>query len=233
MWPATPPLPLHKGSIFIPKEWSCGFLKVLNSDYPGVQAILGEERFVKLASHYSNAYPSRHTSIRWYGQNLATFLNDKSPWFETPVLAEMATFEWVKGEVTDAADNSTVEFKDVAAVAPDQWAQMFPQLIDAMRLVYFNWNVVPIWTASQTDETLPPAQQVSPAQPWLVWRQGVEIYWRSIDQYEEWALGICQANRNFGELCDGMGERVGISEAPMRAAGLLKQWVTDGLLAAI
>lgn len=209
------------------------FIEVLGEDYPGLRAMLGEEAFEALARAYSAAHPSRHRSIRWFGRQLPGFLRDKPPWRERPVLGEMASFEWFKGELVDAADSPVVSVADVAAIPADCWGDIRPRLVPAERRLVLEWNVPTLWSAVDAGETPPSPTRYEHALVWLLWRRDISILWRSIHGDEAWALEACAAGEGFDFILSGLCERVGPDAAAMRAATFLKQWTSDGLLAAV
>lgn len=208
------------------------FLEVLGEDYPGLGAMLGDVEFERLARAYTNAHPSRHRSIRWFGRHMPAFVRGTPPWCEQPVIAEMAAFEWAKGEVVDAADSSVVRVEDIAAIAANRWAEMRPRPVPALRRLELGWNVPALWSALDAGETPPPATRLEHTLDWLVWREGVRIRWRSIDSHEAWALDACGDGEDFDFICNGLAERVG-DDAAFRAATYLKQWASDALLAGV
>jgi len=218
------------------------FLEVLGQDYPGLHALAGDDEFRRLGLAYVAAHPSHHPSIRWFGRHLPAFLRSTAPWREQPVLAEMAAFEWAKGELLDAPDSPVVGVEDIAAIPPDRWAGIRPRLKPAVRRVTLEWNVPVVWKAIDGDEAVPAlaradragsADGAEGAVDWLLWRQDLLVRWRSIDPDEAWALRSCDAGEDFGSICVGLGERVGEDAAALRAATFLKQWATDGVLEAI
>ena len=80
----------------------------LGVDYPGLWSMLGDEQFYALCLDYIRQHPSRHTSIRWFGDRLPAFLGKTSPYDAYPQVAEMAAFEWAQGLVFDAADVTAI-----------------------------------------------------------------------------------------------------------------------------
>ena len=128
------------------------FLEVLGQDYPGLHALAGAEEFRRLGLAYVEAHPSHHPSIRWFGEHLPAFLRSTAPWREQPALAEMAGFEWAKGELLDAADSTVVGVADIAAIPPDRWAGIRPRLKPAVRRLALEWNVPVAWKAIDADE---------------------------------------------------------------------------------
>ncbi len=73
-------------------------LDCLYEDYPGVRAILGDRRFMKLATAFLAQYPSESFSLRNLGSRLPQFIADE-PAFSAPrnaLVHEMARFEWAQ-----------------------------------------------------------------------------------------------------------------------------------------
>jgi hypothetical protein len=68
---------------------------------------------------------------------------------------------------------------------------------------------------------------------WLVWRQDLLTYFRSLSVDEAWALDTLQRGENFATICEGLGEWIDAQNVALHAAGLLKQWLTDGLICEI
>lgn len=209
------------------------FLEALRNDYPGVLALLGEADFDALGRAYALACPSVNPSIRWFGARLAGYLTETPPWRARPELAEMAAFEWRKGELHDAADSAVAAIAAVAAVPPEAWAELRPRPVPAVRRLDLHWNVPAVWRAVDRGEPPPALARVDPARPWLLWRRELAIHWRSLDADEAWALDVCVAGATFGEVCEGLCARVGEEHAALRAASALKQWLSDGVLASV
>ncbi|WP_353094164.1 DNA-binding domain-containing protein, partial [Methylibium sp.] len=46
----------------------------LRENHEGLPRVMGDEAFDALAQAYLSAYPSRHPSIRWFGEYLADFM---------------------------------------------------------------------------------------------------------------------------------------------------------------
>src|SRR6266436_9835335 len=55
-------------------------LDCLYDDYPGLRAVLGEERFMKMATAYLSQYPSESFTLRDLGNRLEPFLQAEPHW---------------------------------------------------------------------------------------------------------------------------------------------------------
>jgi hypothetical protein len=57
------------------------------------------------------------------------------------------------------------------------------------------------------------------------------VYWRSLDEPESCALDAFRAGENFADVCAGLCEWIAEDQVPDRVAGMLRQWVAEGLVA--
>ena len=208
-------------------------LEVLGEDFPGLKGLLGVETFDDMGCAYIDAYPSAHSSIRWFGRHLAQFLRETTPYGKRPELAEMASFEWAQGEVMDAADAAVCNAEQLAAVTPDCWPDMRVVFQHAMRRLELHWNVPMVWRAIHDGGVVPALERCTPPLVWLLWRRSLQVHWRSLPPDEHWAIQACLNGRTFGEICQGLSERSTAPDVALRAASLLKQWLSEGLVANI
>ncbi|MHB1142583.1 MAG: HvfC/BufC N-terminal domain-containing protein [Sulfuricaulis sp.] len=70
-------------------------------------------------------------------------------------------------------------------------------------------------------------------QAWLVWRQDLKTWFRSLSVDEAWALDAAMTGENFAAICEGLCEWIDAQNVALHAAGLMKQWITDGLVSGI
>lgn len=208
-------------------------LEVLADDYPGLKGMVGDEAFEALGSAYIAAYPSSHPSVRWFGRHMTRFLGEAPGYRERSALAEMAAFEWIQGEVMDAADSKVADVETLAALAPESWPGMRIGFQNALRRLDLAWNVPAVWKAVSGQSDPPALEDSRTPLPWLLWRRGLEVHWRSLDDDERFALDHACEGSPFGAICEGLLERTGDDQVPLRAAGFLKGWLNDGLVARI
>lgn len=208
-------------------------LEVLESDYPGLHTMVGDEAMDEIGRAYIDAHPSQHPSVRWFGEHMARFLRATAPYTEQPILAEMASFEWAQNAVFDATEVSAVSIAEVAAIAPEQWGDMRPRLHPSVHRLDLAWNVPTVWLAIEKEESPPEIEEYPHPLSWLLWRADYDIHWRSIEVDEACAIDVCLNGGSFGEICELLCEWHATEQAPAQAAGLLKRWVTDNLVVAV
>ncbi len=205
-------------------------IEALQTDYPVVLGLVGEDRFDALARSYSTANPSRHPNLRWYGAGFAAHLRKQAA--RRPVLAEVAQFEWAVGLAFDAADAPVIALEDMARVSPELWPGLGFTLHPAVQRFSLQWNAPALW-AAHSDGAALRARKAAAPQTWGLWRREQTPRYRQLPADEAWALNAVARGRNFAQLCAGLCRWVPEDQAPVRAATLLKTWVAEGMLSSI
>ena len=205
--------------------------EALASNFPALAQMLGESDFETLAQDYVGAHDSPFFSIRYYGDQLAQFLDTRQPYAGAPVLAELARWEWAMTGVFDAADATPLDHAALARIPPQLWAQLRFSWHPSVRSVTLEWNVPQIWQALTAESERPPATLSEAPQPWLLWRHELTTYFRSVPQSEAQVLDAARRGWPFGELCALLCTQLGESQAAAaQAAALLRDWIGSGLI---
>ncbi len=209
-------------------------IDVLAIDYSTIEKHLGREDFENLALDYLKVYPSQHPSVRWFGAHFCEYLEKHCDRDDHEFLSELAKFEWAQGLVFDA-DNETglFQLEDMAKVPPKSWPTLTLEFKPALQWLDLHWNVCPYSVAIDAGETTPEPQREEIPLRWLLWRKNRNPNWRSLDVHEAWAIEAAHQGTNFAEICEGLCEWISEDQVAMTAAGLLKQWIDDELVASI
>jgi hypothetical protein len=208
-------------------------IEALDTDYPGLHSMAGDEEFDRLTRAYIDAQPSTFRSLRWFGNRLSDFLRTTKPYSDYPVFAEMAAFEWAMSDAFDAADSVTAAISDMAAIPPDAWPGLTFAPHASVRRLNLRWNVPTVWGAISADEEPPALEEHANPIAWLIWRRDLLTYFRSLNVDEAWAIDTMLRGETFAAICEGLTEWVDAQHVAAHAAGLLKQWLEDGLIRAI
>ena len=204
--------------------------EALGTNFPSMLQLMGEVDFDSMARAYIAAHASSFFSIRHYGDRLAAFLASEPAYCEAPVLAELARWEWSVGLAFDAADATPLAHEALAQVRPAQWAQLRFGWHPSVQRLDLHWNAPQIWQAATEESDVPPVAFSERAQPWLLWRQDLTTYFRSLPATEAVVLDAALKGWPFGELCTLLCAEVGDAEAPLQAATLLRGWIAAGLV---
>lgn len=205
-------------------------LEALDGDFVALKTHVGPERFEEIARAYIDAHPSDHYSLRHFGRHMADFLAATDPYRNEPLLAELATFDWALTDSFDAADSAVTTVEDMGKIAPDTWPHLVFVPHSSVQRLNLRWNAPAIWKAADKDQPLPSPEQAPHPIGWVMWRQGLQIYFRSLSVDEAFALDALLRGENFGAICEGLTEWIDAQNVALHAAGLLKQWLADGLI---
>lgn len=205
-------------------------LEALQKEYTALHAALGDEDFEQLCLGFIEAFPSKHPNLRWFGAELCDYLRATPPYVATPVLAELARFEWALGLAFDAADDSCLAVHELAAIPGDAWPSMSFQAHASVRRLDLYSNAPLIWKAVDGATDPPPPTFAAMPSGWVVWRQDLQTFFRSLEADEAWALDAMMRGAAFGEICEGLCEWMDELHVAQHAAGLLRGWLESGMI---
>ena len=201
-------------------------IEALTNVYPMVKALLGEKMFNRTARSYIDQYPSTYRNMRWVGDQMQIHIEKILP--QHPVAAEMAAFEWALSLAFDAEDAPNLTLQDLAAIPPEDWADLKFAFHPSLQMLQLHWNVLPIWGALHSEKRPPKSVKTNVA--CLIWRMDLNSHYRSLDTAEHAALQSLIAGASFGTLCEQLQENASEEEATMQAAQYLSGWLNDGLI---
>jgi hypothetical protein len=223
-------------------------VEALESQFPRLARWLGADAFSALTFDYVTDQPSRHPSLRFIGQRLADWLaaHPAALPAQQPAWDDLVRLEWARADVFDAADESTLTLEIVRGWPPDQFAALPLRLIGAHRLLTVAHPAAALWDAIGADPRVdgadqdplspspsPAASPITPrAESLLVWRQGVSVFHRAVEDAERIALETLVAGTTFGAVCDALLVTRDPEEATAQAFAWLSTWASDELLIA-
>jgi len=215
-------------------------IEALAAQYPVLAARLGTDAFSALALEFVEARPSIHRSIRDYGSELETFAGARGDRNLDRMLGELAAFEWRLAGAFDAAQRPATTPADLAEVKPEEWATLAFTAVPSVQRLRTTTNAVAVWRAVKAATESPeasasaveatPAAAVVDAIEWLIYRRELTVEFRSLPPDEAAAFDLLTSGASFGDLCGSLAE-AGSETPALQAAGWLKGWLTEGLLA--
>jgi hypothetical protein len=229
----APPLPAAARLAIYGNGYRVRLIESLDNTYPIMHALLGDEVFLALGESFVAAYPSVHRSIRWYGRELPTLLRAISPYDEQPILAELALLEWTLAECFDAPDAEPVPRAALAAIDPSAWSELRFEFHPSLRRLHLQWNTAAVWQAMSLRQAPPQPLAADGPVPWLLWRQNLQNYFRSMTADESAALDAALRRCSFAQICEALAEWLPGEEVPLRAATLLGVWADSGIIVAM
>ncbi|NOZ53430.1 MAG: DUF2063 domain-containing protein [Gammaproteobacteria bacterium] len=207
----------------------------LEKDYTSISVLLGDNAFYQLCERYTDTFPSKNPSLRWFGQHMVDFLSRTSPYNESPYLAELAVLEWAFITAFDAPNAVVATELDAAQIPAGKWPELTIKLHPSIRWFKYQWNILPLWRA--TNEINHDAAKIAvpklldTTEQCVVWRKGLSTQYRTLDQDEAKLLLCIAEGGNFSQMCEAL---VGLvddpNQLPMRAASILKSWLSNEMI---
>jgi hypothetical protein len=205
-------------------------MEALELNYPGVHTLLGDDAFFRAGREYIDIWPSHFRSIRWFGDHLAEFLRTTKPYQNEPMLAEMALFEWTRSTVFDARDQDALTEEDLAGVPANQWPVIGFVPHPSLRRMNLQWNVADFRRLIDEEKDPDPPAKANVSQGWVMWRQGLDTYWRSMGVDETAAMDAMIEGQSFENICAALLKCSDEENVAIRAAGMLKRWINEGMI---
>ena len=206
-------------------------LEALETDFVALLAHLGADAFRTLGFAYIDAWPSSHYSVRYFGRHMAEFLAQSLPYAKNPLLAELAAFDWALTTAFDADDDRALAVEDMSTIDAQDWPRLRFHARASVQRLDLRWNAPAIWKAADSGaETLPAPEQSEHPFPWVIWRQGLDTFFRSLEVDEAYALDAALRGERFEDICEGLCEWIDAEHAAGRAAAFLRQWIADEML---
>ncbi len=202
----------------------------LRDNFPVLHRALGDDAFATLAQAYIDCHPSPFRSIRWFGHALADFLAGTVERLPHPALVDLARMDWAIRAAFDAADAVPLALSDLASLQPEDWPTLRLQPTPSLQVLHLSWSIEPIWKALNDDADATTEEPQALPHALLIWRPALDCRWRSADAGEAAALTALTQAVSFAEWCLIIAES-GDPEPAMTAAGLLRRWVAEELLA--
>lgn len=226
----SPPVSAQQRLQIYSDAYRLRLVDALQDNYPVLGALLGDDLFDSLGAAYLAAQPSKFFSVRYFGDQLAAFVDNDPMYAEQPIVAEMARFEWMLRDVFDAVDAPALKLEDLSTIAAEDWPQVQFSLHPTWRQISLEWNTPQLWR--QLNEELEPDAPQRRDHPvvWMAWRHDLATYFRSLEVDEAWAVDALSRSATFSEICAGLCEWVDEMHAPQRAAEYLQRWINEGVL---
>lgn len=204
-----------------------GLTEALAATYPVVARLVGRKFFNGLARHYIERHPPETSSLIWYGDHFAAFVNGFAGCASLPYLPDVARLERLQQEAFHEADQARFDFSRLAAVAPEHYGKLCFRCHASMRLLTSRYPVYDIWRANQdgcdAGETIRLDRGGSAI---LVFRPDLEVLTRALTGGQYLFLSRLQA----GEPLLETARRTNRPGRRFDLAGELGFWADAGLI---
>ena len=154
----------------------------LKATFPVVCRLVDERFFAYAAHEYIRDNPPRVRCLFEYGASFAEFLAAFPPCRDLAYLPDVARLEWAMNAALHAADAPPFDSARLAAVPPDDTANLILRLDPALRLIASPWPVDDIWAANQPGSDPDARVDLDAGEVWLQIRRADDrVLFRRID----------------------------------------------------
>lgn len=200
----------------------------LQASYPRTRQWIGEDAFLHATvNHVDRVHPHSWT-LDAYGHDFADTLDALFP--DDPEVHDLAMLERALEQAFVAADGDAMT---IAAVASTDWDTQPLRFTPSMSILPVKTNVAELWSClAEGDDAPPSVRRVETGTILLVWRRNGDSRFRAVGAAEAQALTLIASTSSFGALCETLVAEQGLQEGARSAGLLLRQWVSEGVVAA-
>lgn len=150
-----------------------GLIGVLDTRFPAVQRLVGEEFFKAMARIFIDQSPPRSPVLIEYGAAFPKFLHTFEPVDEEPYLPDVALLEWSMHAARHAADCDALPSCEFADIDHRHAAEIRLAFAPSVSLVSSIYPVFSLWRANVRDEPQAETPTFSGAESVLITRPGL------------------------------------------------------------
>lgn len=124
--------------------------EALETAYPVVRKLVGEEFFRAMAGVYLRQHPPTSAVMMYYGARLPAFLENFEPVRSIGYLPDMARLERALRQSYHAADAAPIDPAILQTMPPDRLMAARLRLAPTVRLIRSTWPIHAVWLANTT-----------------------------------------------------------------------------------
>ncbi len=188
--PATKRFDVYRNNVIF------SLIDALNSWFPVVEKLVGDEFFRAMAVEYVRSSPPNSPVLHIYGRDFAQFISDFEPAQTVPYLADIARLEQARRDAFHAADATAISVERLQSVSPEQFDTMIFEPHPAMAIIQSEFAIFSIWDANTNDKPL--AVPINTPQDVLINRPALDVEIRTLPAGAAAFLAAIQSGETLG-----------------------------------
>lgn len=174
----------------------------LRSNYPRLDALMGEAFFSQMAKAYVQRYPAKQRSLVGYGDQLADFIDSQVGEHKLEWLGDLARLDrgWLEAHL--AADAASLTLERIADIPQETLLTAFLEFHPSLRLIQTRWDIGALWLDLKAG-ILPDTQQTLDDMPstMMFWRPAGDVLAKSLSSEDFAFLEILRRGETLNEAC--------------------------------
>ncbi len=180
-----------------------GLTKALNSNYPVIHKLIGDEFFNAMARQYIHTCPSTSPDLNQYGETFAEFISSFKPAESLPYLSDTAQLEWAWHRIYNAPHTPLFPFEKFATTISDPENILF-LLPPSSTLLSSAFPIHEIWETNFKNATSENEILLLPEKTFyfLIWRHHFDMRIDILTQPEWQILSLIQQRYTLAQLSE-------------------------------
>jgi hypothetical protein len=198
------------------------FRDALQSTYPAVRRLVGEDYFRQTAREFQHRHPSRSGDLSHCGQGFPNFLAHLHSDDAFSYLADVARLEWLIQESLLAAEHAPLDLASLARVPPAAYDGLRFELHPSLRLFESRYPTLAIWEVNVGSDAEPPTIDLRSGGDLIaIVRHRLQLQFHRLSAGEHCFLRACTCGECFKAAVDCGRE----ADAAFDASAALQRFV--------
>lgn len=206
--PAAPAGPSRRFDVYRNNR-AVGLVEALQSGFPAVRRLVGDEYFNAAARAYIDAHPPRSPVLLRYGESFAEFVESLPSAAGVPYLGDVARLEWLRRRALHAADAEPAGIECLGEVPESRMNDVTFALHPSLAVLASRWPFVSLWSAA-LDPDSAGTVDMKEAERVMIVRPALQVVMHKLPAAGDVFVGALSRGATLGDAARqalGAGER--------------------------
>ena len=205
-----------------------GILGVLDSRFPAVKRLVGDEFFLGMCQLYMEREPPTSPILILYGGGFPAFVEGFQLVDDVPYLADVARLEWLQHEAANAADAAPIGAAELSTVPQGAVAGLRLGLHPSLRLFASTYPALTIWEMNSAPGEVAARKLEATPEHALLLRPALSVEIRRIAPAFHALTAALQAGWTLGDAVEAARATSGDFDIERSLAGLIAMGALTG-----
>ncbi|MGJ8562816.1 MAG: HvfC/BufC N-terminal domain-containing protein [Alphaproteobacteria bacterium] len=196
----------------------------LRSNYPRLDALMGESFFSEMAKAYIHLHPVKQRSLVGFGERLAQFIDSQVSEHNLEWLGDLARLDrgWLEAHL--AADSAPLPIERIAETPQEHLLAAKLEFHPSLRVVETRWDLGPLWQDIKSG-VLPGAQLTLNTIPsaMMFWRPRSVVLGKSLSPEDYAFIEILRRGKTLADACSLVIDTYPSADLPVLIADIVSE----------